>query len=120
MSKDPMEIIGEKGRIKIAHDILMTIARHTAEEVEGIVSIKGGLPGGIIELFSKKTSTKKGVKIQNEETQVVINLSVVVDYGAVIPDIIKKVQEKVKSSVESMTDIQVSKVNVFVQDVVIT
>lgn len=120
MSKDPMEIVGQQGKIKIAHDIVMTIARHTAEEVEGIISIKGGLPGGILELFSKKTSTKKGVKIENEETQVIINLSVVVDYGVIIPEVIKKVQEKVKMSVESMTDVQVSKVNVFVQDVNIT
>lgn len=120
MSKDPMEIVGQQGKIKIAHDIVMTIARHTAEEVEGILSIKGGLPGGILELFSKKTSTKKGVKIENEETQVIINLSVVVDYGTVIPEVIRKVQEKVKMSVESMTDVQVSKVNVFVQDINIT
>lgn len=117
MSQDPMEINGSQGKVKIAHDIVMTIARHTAEEVEGIVSIKGGLPGGILELFSKKTSTKKGVKIENEETQVVINLSVVVDYGVVIPEVVKIVQEKVKASVESMTDVPVSRVNVFVQDV---
>ncbi|SET27250.1 Uncharacterized conserved protein YloU, alkaline shock protein (Asp23) family [Natronincola peptidivorans] len=120
MSKDPMEIMGQQGKIKIAHDIVMTIARHTAEEVEGIISIKGGLPGGILELFNKKTSAKKGVKIENEETQVVINLSVVVDYGTVIPEVVRKVQEKVKKSVESMTDVQVSKVNVFVQDINIT
>ncbi|SDK04206.1 Asp23/Gls24 family envelope stress response protein [Natronincola ferrireducens] len=120
MSKDSMEILGDKGKIKIASDIVMTIARHTAEEVEGIISIKGGLPGSISELFGKKTSNKKGIKIENEETQVIINLSVVVAYGIVIPEVIKKVQEKVKSSVESMTDIPVSRVNVFVQDVNIT
>ena len=117
MSNDPMEIVNRQGKIKIAHDIVMTIARHTAEEVEGIISIKGGLPGGIMELFSKKTSTKKGVKIENEETQVIINLSVVLNYGVVIPEVVRKVQEKVKTSVESMTDVQVSKVNVFVQDI---
>ncbi|MCC5910712.1 MAG: Asp23/Gls24 family envelope stress response protein [Clostridiaceae bacterium] len=112
-----MEISGKQGKIKIAHDIVMTIARHAAEEVEGITSIKGGLPGGIGELFSKNTSNKKGIKIQSQETQVVINLSVVVKYGTIIPEVIGQVQEKVKSSIESMTDIQVSKVNVFVQDI---
>lgn len=116
MSKDSMEIIGQEGKIKIANDIIMTIAQHTAKEVEGIISIKGGIPRGIAE---KKPSTKKGIKIQDVETPVIINLSVVVDYGVVIPQIVIKVQENVKRSVEAMTNIPVSKVNVFVHDVII-
>lgn len=119
MSKDSMEIIGQEGKIKIANDIIMTIAQHTAKEVEGIISIKGGIPRGIAELFDKKPSTKKGIKVQDVETPVIINLSVVVDYGVVIPQIVIKVQENVKRSVEAMTNIPVSKVNVFVHDVII-
>ncbi len=119
MSNNPMEIEGKEGKIKIAHDIILTIARHTAKEVDGIVSIKGGLPGGIMELFSKKTTTKAGVKVEKLDTEVVINLAVVINYGAIIPEVVRKVQEKVKASIESMTDVQVSKVNVFVQDIII-
>ncbi len=118
MSDNPMEITGKQGRIKIAHEIIMTIARQTAKEVEGIKSIRGGLPGGILELFSKKTSRKKGVKLEKEEDHVIINLAVVIEYGVIIPQVIRKVQEKVKTSIESMTDIKVSDVNVFVQDII--
>lgn len=112
-----MEVISEQGKIRISNDVIMLIAKKAIEEIEGVVSFSGGLPVGIMEFFSKNTSAKKGVKIKNEETQVVINLSVVVKYGVIIPEIINKVQQKVKKSIEAMTDIEVSKVNVFVQDI---
>ena len=112
-----MEVISEDGKIRISNDVIMLIAKKAVEEVEGVISLNSGLPVGIMEFFSKNTTTKKGVKIKNEESQVAINLSVVVKYGAVIPEVIQSVQEKVKKSVEAMTDIEVNKVNVFVQDI---
>ncbi|WP_049765210.1 Asp23/Gls24 family envelope stress response protein [Alkaliphilus metalliredigens] len=112
-----MEVTGEHGKIRIANDVIMLIAQEAVGEVKGIVSLSGGLPVGITEMFSKKTSSKKGVKIQNQETQVVINLAVVVEYGVIIPEVIRLVQEKVKRSIEAMTDIEVGRVNVFVQDI---
>ncbi|QUH20104.1 Asp23/Gls24 family envelope stress response protein [Alkaliphilus sp. B6464] len=112
-----MEVVSGQGKIRISNDVIMLIAKKSVEEVDGVVSFSGGLPVGITEFFSKNTATKKGVKIKNEETQVVINLSVVVKYGVIIPEVIKAVQGKVKKSIEAMTDIEVGKVNVFVQDI---
>ena len=112
-----MEIVADQGRIKISNEVIMMIVRRAVDEVQGIVSFSGGLPGGFTEVFSKRTTTKKGVKITNEETQVVINLSIVIEYGVIIPDVVKKVQESVQKSVESMTDIKVGTVNVLVQDI---
>ncbi|QUH27178.1 Asp23/Gls24 family envelope stress response protein [Serpentinicella alkaliphila] len=112
-----MEIACDGGRIKISHDIVMTIARHIATEVKGIVSISGGIPGGIVDVFSKKTTTKKGVKIQNEESQIAINVALVIKYGVKIPDVVKEVQQKVKAAIEAMTEIKVSRVNVYIQDI---
>lgn len=117
MTSDPMEIVCDGGKIKISHDIVMTIARQIAAEVKGIVSISGGLHGGIVDVFSKKVSTKKGVKIQNEETQISINVALVIKYGIKIPEVVKEVQEKVKVAIEAMTEIKVSRVNVYIQDI---
>lgn len=115
MGKNVMEIEGEQGKIKISNDVIMVITQKAIEEIKGIVSFTAGLSKGITEVFSKESS--KGVKIVNEEKQVVINLSVVVEYGVVIPDLISDLQRKIKHSIEMMTDINVDKVNVFVQDI---
>ncbi|HZX21222.1 MAG TPA: Asp23/Gls24 family envelope stress response protein [Clostridia bacterium] len=112
-----MEIISGKGRIRISNEVIMLIAKKTVEEVEGIVALNGGLPVGITEFFGKNAASKKGVRVTNEETQVIINLSVVVKYGIIIPEVVKTVQEKVKKAIEAMTDIEVGQINVLVQGI---
>ncbi len=112
-----MEIVSEQGKIKISNEVIMLIAKKAVEEIEGVVAFNGGLPTGIMEFFSKNTYNKKGVKVENEESQVVVNISVIIKYGTSIPDVIKLVQQNVKKSIEVMTDIEVGKVNVFVQDI---
>lgn len=120
MPKNSMEVTGEQGKIIISHDVIMTIAKQAVAEIKGIVSLSGGLPKGIAEMFSKKTSSKKGVKVENEEEQIVINIALVIEYGVVIPELVRAVQEKVKKSIESMTDVKVGKVNVFVQNIAVS
>lgn len=112
-----MEIVSKEGKIRISNEVIMLIAKKTAEEMEGIVAFSGGLPVGITEIFSKNTASKKGVKITSQETQVVVNLSVIIKYGIIIPDLIKTLQEKVKNAIEAMTEVEVGQVNVFVQGI---
>ena len=112
-----MEIISGRGKIRISNEVIMSIVKKTVEEIEGIAAFSGGLPVGITEFFSKNTASRKGVRVTNEETQIVINLSVVIKYGVVIPEIIRTVQEKVKKAIEAMTDIEVGQINVFVQGI---
>jgi uncharacterized alkaline shock family protein YloU len=61
----------------------------------------------------------KGVKVEVGEKEVVIDISVVVDYGVNIPEVSWKVQENVKKTVEKMTGLMVVEVNVYVQGVYI-
>lgn len=112
-----MEIISGRGKIRISNEVIILIAKKTVEEVEGIVALNGGLPTGIAEFFDKNAASKKGVKVTSEESRVIINLSVVVKYGVIIPEIIKTVQEKVKKAIEAMTDIEVGQINVLVQGI---
>ncbi|MBM7615254.1 Asp23/Gls24 family envelope stress response protein [Alkaliphilus hydrothermalis] len=120
MAKNAMELSAEQGNIKISNDVIMVITQKAIEEVKGIVSFSSGLSKGFTEAFSRKNNSKKAVKIDNEEKLLEINISVVVEYGIVIPELMKTVQEKVKQSIENMTDIDVDKVNVYVQDVKIS
>lgn len=111
-----MEIRKEEGSIKISDQVLMTVIRESVKDIKDIVSLKGGFPGGIKATFSSNTTTKKGVKIQKEEEQIIINISVIVKYGIKIPEILKEAQKKVKNNVETMTDIQVKNINIYIQD----
>ena len=74
------------------------------------------ISGGFAELLGKK-NLSKGVKVLISEKTVSLDLSIIVEYGAKIPDVAWKLQEKVKSEVEAMTGLNVVAVNVSVDGV---
>ena len=51
------------------------------------------------------------------EDEAVINISIIVDFGARIPDVAWEVQDNVKNAVEKLTGLKVLKVNVHVQGI---
>ena len=54
------------GVIKIADDVIATIAGLAAMEVEGVAGMAGGVTSGITEMLGKKNMTK-GVKLDVNE-----------------------------------------------------
>ncbi len=116
MSLQAGDIPTELGNIKIAEEVVAIIAGLAAAEIEGVTGMSGGIAGGIAEMLGRK-SFSKGVKVEAGESQVVIDISIIVKYGVRIPDVAWKIQEKCKQAVESMTGLEVKKVNVNVQGV---
>lgn len=106
----------EENGIKIADDVVATIAGKAASEVEGVYSMAGGFAGGISEVFGKKSYTK-GIKVDNTEKSIKIDVNIIVEYGARIPDVAYEIQNRVKKAVENMTGLKVEEVNVHVQGV---
>lgn len=106
----------EENGIKIADDVVATIAGKAASEVKGVYSMSGGFAGGISEVFGKKSYTK-GIKVDNTEKSLKIDVNIIVEYGARIPDVAYEIQNRVKKAIESMTGLEVAEVNVHVQGV---
>jgi len=106
----------ETGSIKIADEVVAIISGLAATEVDGVAGMSGGLAGGIAEMLGKK-NLAKGVKVEVGEKQAAVDVFIIVRFGARIPDVAWQIQEKVKRAVESMTGLEVVKVNVHVQGV---
>ena len=96
------------GQVKISNDVIATIAGLAALEVEGVEANT---------TFTDKILKNNGVKIQIEEEEVSLDVMVMIDYGVSIPDIAFKIQENVKNTVETMTGLKVSQVNIHVQGI---
>ncbi|MGN0507323.1 MAG: Asp23/Gls24 family envelope stress response protein [Lachnospiraceae bacterium] len=99
--------------VKIAGDVIATIAGLAATEVEGIASMQGNLTNEIVGKLGMKNLTK-GVTIQFEEEGNAVNvaLAVVMKYGYSIPKTCKAVQERVKNAIENMAGLKVSEINI--------
>lgn len=106
----------EENGIKIADDVVATIAGKAASEVTGVYSMAGGFAGGISEVFGKKSYTK-GIKVEATEKNLKIDVNIIVEYGARIPDVAYEIQNRVKKAIEGMTGLSVAEVNVHVQGV---
>lgn len=106
----------EENGIKIADDVIATIAGKSALEVKGVYSTAGGFAGGISEILGKKSYTK-GIKVDNTEKGLKIDVNIIVEYGARIPDVAYEIQNKVKNSIENMTGLKIEEVNVHIQGV---
>lgn len=114
------EIVLSEGEnnIEISDDVVAVIAGMAASEVSGVAEMAGGFAGGISEVLSGKKNLAKGIKVEildNKEARIDVNI--IVEYGARIPDVAFEIQKRVKKSVENMTGLSVLEVNVHVQGV---
>ncbi|MCX4303119.1 MAG: Asp23/Gls24 family envelope stress response protein [Clostridia bacterium] len=102
--------------LKISNDAVATYAGIAISEVQGVYGMSGGF-AGITEAISGKKNFSKGIKVEVTEKSAKIDVNIVVEYGARIPDVAFEIQNIVKKSVESMTGLKVSEVNVHVNGV---
>jgi uncharacterized alkaline shock family protein YloU len=101
--------------VEINKDVITGIASIALEGVQGVVPVTPPLQLG--EFFNGKRL--KGINVSREGNTVVVDLSVNMDYGRVIPEVAKEVQRTVAENIEVMTGLSVSSVNVTVQGVVL-
>jgi uncharacterized alkaline shock family protein YloU len=108
------------GTIRIADEVVETIAAMAAAEVEGVAVPNGGLVGDIAHIFGKgKNSSKtknasKGVRVEINELDAKVNMYLAVEYGKSLVTVAEKVQLAVKSALEVMTGLKALEVNVHV------
>lgn len=105
------------GDVVIADEVLAIIAGIAATEVEGVHSMDGGWSGDFISKLGIK-DLARGVKVQVREGEVKLDLSLNMEYGYAIPKVSDLVQDKVSASINNMTGLNVSEVNIRISGVV--
>lgn len=106
-----METNSKIGEVKIADDVVATIAGLAATEVEGVASMQGNLTNEIVGKLGVR-NLSKGVKIELFEGVVHVDLSIMMKYGYSIPKTCQSIQDRVKSAIEGMTGLLVEGVNI--------
>ncbi len=107
------------GSVQIADDVVAMIASLAATEVEGVSAMVGNITNELMSKVGMKKLTK-GVKVDILENVVTVDLAVVLEYGFNIPKTCQKVQDKVKTAIETMTGLTVSDVNIRIAGVNMT
>ena len=108
----------EMGQILISPEVIAKYASETAYECFGIVGMAMvSVKDGIVRLLKRDSSTK-GINVEiNEDTEITIDVHIIVAYGVNIATIADNIISNVKYKIEEFTGIKVNKVNVFVEGV---
>ncbi|MEQ8197925.1 MAG: Asp23/Gls24 family envelope stress response protein [Clostridiaceae bacterium] len=106
------------GIIRISDEVVSVIAGIAASEINGVYEYTSNMAS--IAIFQKgKKNVGKGVKVTVDNEEAVIDMLIAVSYGIRIPEVVVKVQENVKKTVEAMTGLKVSGVNVSVHNIIV-
>jgi len=111
------ELNTQLGKVIIYEDVIATIAGLAAEECYGLVGMASRkFSDGVAKLLNRE-NLAKGVQVHFDEDSFTIDLNVIVGYGVKISEVAINVIERVRYTVETMTGLKVTQVNVKVQSV---
>ena len=114
-------LITSQGKTTIADVVVEKIAGVATREVSGVHKLGGGSARAFGALREKipgqGTNLSQGVAVEVGERQAAVDLDITVEYGVEIGELTKAVRRNVISSIEKMTSLQVTEVNIAVHDV---
>ena len=99
------------GEVQIADEVVAIIAGLAATEVDGVDSMAGNITNELVGKLGMK-NLSKGVKVTVTEEHVSVDLSLNMKYGYSLPAVSEKVQERVRTAIETMTGLTVLEVNI--------
>ena len=102
------------GSLQISTEVLGKIARCAALEVEGVAEVSCGSQNRKVKDFLERANVQSPVTVEMREGTAEITLHLVVAFGARIPSVAEKVQENVKTAVQNMTNVTVSRVDLVI------
>lgn len=106
----------ENGSINISEEVVLTIVRTAAVEVEGVASLSTTAGAELAELIGLKT-IPKGVTVRFEAGRIVADVIVNVSYGHNVVSVAKAVQSAVRGAVQTATGFEDAEVNVHVSGI---
>ena len=102
------------GSLQISTEVLGKIARCAALEVAGVAEVSCGSQNRKVQDFLERANVQSPVTVEMRDGTAEITLHLVVAFGARIPSVAEKVQENVKTAVQNMTNVTVSRVDLVI------
>lgn len=113
--------VSSQGRTSIADSVVEKIAGIAAREISGVYDLGSGAArafGAVKEKVGQsQPNVSQGVKVEVGEVQAAIDLNVIVEYGVSLADLSSSIRRNVIQAVERMTGLQVTEVNISVDDI---
>ncbi|MDM8275682.1 Asp23/Gls24 family envelope stress response protein [Enorma phocaeensis] len=101
-----------------SNGVIEKIVAIATREVPHVLGMKGNLMHFVQEQFGAENLTK-GVSVEvTDDNRVIVNISVIIEYGCYAPAIFEDVKERVTRRLVEMTGLEVAGINLRIEDVV--
>ena len=121
---DAAEAVVEEslGRVTIAPEVLVTIARLTALSIPGVARLSRTWAGNVIRFLGRLVATERhiagqGVKIEVEDDSVSVDLYIIAEPDVNMLELGHSIQAEVARAIDNMVGMHVREVNIHIQDV---
>jgi uncharacterized alkaline shock family protein YloU len=115
------ELTSEHGNTTIADLVVAKIVALATREIDGVYAMGGGtarMMGAVRQRVpGVRASDTQGVAVEVGARQAAADIDLVVEYGVSIPDLANAVRNNVINSVERMCGLEVTEVNVGIDDI---
>jgi uncharacterized alkaline shock family protein YloU len=115
------EIQEERGTTTIANEVVEKIAGIAAREVPGVYDTGGDTARMLTAVRERiglgEGEADQGVHVRLEGKTAAVNLTIVIEYGFVVYTVTEKVRAKVIGAIENLVGLEVTEVNILVDDV---
>lgn len=101
-----------------SNGVIEKIVATATREVPHVLGMKGNLMHFVQETFGAE-NLAKGVSVEvTDDNRVIVNISVIIEYGCYAPAIFEDVKERVVERLSAMTGLDVAGINLRIEDVV--
>ena len=118
VDEDDEESDESEDSLTYSNGVIEKIVAMATREVPHVLGMKGNLMHFVQEQFGAENLTK-GVTVEvTDDNRVVVNISVIIEYGAYAPAIFDDVKTRVTERLAAMTGLEVAGVNLRIEDVI--
>lgn len=115
---DDEETDESEDSLTYSNGVIEKIVAMATREVPHVLGMKGNLMHFVQEQFGAENLTK-GVTVEvTDDNRVVVNISIIIEYGAYAPAIFDDVKARVTERLAAMTGLEVAGVNLRIEDVI--
>lgn len=112
------ELEESEDSLTYSNGVIEKIVAMATREVPHVLGMKGNLMHFVQEQFGAERLTK-GVTVDvTDDNRVIVNISVIIEYGCFAPSIFEDVKERVTERLSAMTGLEVAGINLRIEDVV--
>lgn len=116
-TKAPAGKSNELGAIRISDSVISSLVRRAALGVDGVSRLASTFVDNIAEIVGSRKTSYRSINIIMEEDRVEVEVKLNIKFGYKVPEVAGMVQTAIIESVENTTGMNVSSVNVIVQEI---